>query len=84
MFLVSSGVDWARRGATKVAQMNPLDPTIGEMLQTVMDNGGRIMVCPPCAEVRGYEPDCFIDGTELAGSVAMLAVVADGASTLSF
>ena len=84
MFLVSSGVDWARKGATKVARMNPLDPPIDEMIRNVIDSGGAIMICPPCAKMRGYEPDCFIDEAVLAGSVAMLEVVAEGAATLSF
>ncbi len=47
MFLVSSGVDWVRKG-------------------------GRFLVCPPCAGVRGYQKEDPIDGVTLAGSVAML------------
>ena len=54
------------------------------MIQTVIDNGGRILVCPPCAGVRGYEKDDLIDGVTLAGSVAMLDEVQQGASTLTF
>jgi len=84
MFLVSAGVDWARKGALKVARMNPLDPTIGEMVKTVMEGGGQILACPPCAKVRGYDQDDLIDGVTLAGSVSMLALVQNGASTLSF
>jgi len=84
MFLVASGVDWVRKGAAAVAQLNPLDPPVQTMIRTVMDNGGRILVCPPCAKVRGYEQKDLMDGVELAGSVAMLAVVSEGAATLSF
>lgn len=84
MFLVSSGVDWVRKGANTVARMNPLDPPVGEMIQNVIDSGGDIFVCPPCAKVRGYDRADFIDGIELAGSTAMLGVVSQGAATLSF
>jgi predicted peroxiredoxin len=84
MFLVSSGVDWVRRKAADVARMNPLDPPVKDMIQTVLDGGGTIMVCPPCAKVRGYEQADFIDGVQLAGSVAMLGVVSEGAHTLTF
>lgn len=83
MFLVASGVDWVRKGA-QVAQLNPLDPAVGTMIRNVMDNGGTIMVCPPCAKVRGYEQKDLIDGVTLAGSVAMLGVVSEGAATLTF
>ena len=84
MFLVSSGADWARKGAADAARPNPLDPPVKEMMQNIIDNGGTIMVCPPCAKVRGYEQNDLIDGAVLAGSTAMLGVVSEGAATLTF
>ena len=84
MFLVSSGVDWVRKGAAERARPNPLDPPIKDMIQTVIDSGGRILVCPPCAGVRGYEQHDLIDGVTLAGSVAMLEVARQDATTISF
>ena len=84
MFLVSAGADWARRGAAEHARPNPLDPPIGEMMRNVMENGGQMLVCPPCAKVRGYAAEHLVDGAELAGSPAMLAIAAEGAITLTF
>jgi predicted peroxiredoxin len=84
MFLVSSGVDWVRRGAAAVARLNPLDPPLMEMIERVIDNGGRIMVCPPCAQVRGYDRENLIDGVELAGSVSMHGLILEGAAALTF
>jgi predicted peroxiredoxin len=84
MFLVSSGVDWVRKGATEYARLNPLDPTIKDMISTVVDSGGRILVCPPCAGVRGYAQEDLMDGVTLAGSVAMLDVVQQGAEAITF
>ena len=84
MFLVSSGVDWVRKGAVEHARPNPLDPTIKDMIDTVVDSGGRILVCPPCAGVRGYEQNDLMDGVTMAGSVAMLDVVQQGAEAITF
>lgn len=84
MFLVSSGVDWVRKGAAEKARLNPLDPPARDMIQNVLENGGTIMCCPPCAQIRGYEKDDLIDGVVLAGSTAMLEKVSQGATTLSF
>jgi predicted peroxiredoxin len=84
MFLVSAGADWARKGAADYARLNPLDPPVKEMMQTIIENGGSIFVCPPCAKVRGYEKEDLIAGAELAGSTAMLGVVSEGAKTISF
>lgn len=84
MFLVASGVDWVRKGAMEVARLNPLDPPVKDMIQNVIDSGGTIMVCPPCAKVRGYDQNDLMDGVVLAGSTSMLEVVSQGAATLSF
>lgn len=84
IFLVAAGVDWVRKGAASVARLNPLDPPIKDMIQNVFDSGGAVMVCPPCAKVRGYEQQDLVEGVVLAGSVAMLEVVSQGAATLSF
>ena len=84
VFLVAAGADWARKGAADVAHPNPLDPTIGEMMGNVLGGGGKILVCPPCAKVRGYEEDDLVDGATLAGAPAMLEVAKQGAVTLSF
>lgn len=84
MFLVSSGVDWVRKGGADIAQLNPLDPPVKDMIQNLIDNGSEIMVCPPCAKVRGYDQQDFIDGVVLAGSTAMLGVVSEGAKTITF
>lgn len=84
MFLVSSGVDWVRKGAADRARPNPLDPPMIDMIRTVVDSGGQILVCPPCAGVRGYEADDLIDGVTLAGSASMHALIKEGAATLSF
>jgi predicted peroxiredoxin len=84
MFLVSAGADWARKGAADHARPNPLDPPVKDMMTNIIDSGGNIMVCPPCAKMRGYEQENLIDGAVLAGSTAMLGVVSEGAKTLSF
>jgi len=84
MFLVSSGVDWVRKGAAAVARLNPLDPPIRDMIQNVIESGGEILACPPCAGVRGYTQDDLIDGVTLAGSAAMLGVARQNAITLTF
>jgi predicted peroxiredoxin len=84
VFLVAAGADWARKGAADHAHPNPLDPKIGDMINNVIEAGGRILVCPPCAKVRGYTEDCLIEGAVLAGAPAMLEVVNRGAATVSF
>lgn len=84
MFLVSSAVDTVRKGAVEHVRMNPFDPPMGELISTFMENGGRILACPPCTKVRGYSEEDLIDGVQIVGSNALHALIRDGASTLSF
>jgi predicted peroxiredoxin len=84
VFLVSSGVDWVRKGAADKAHLNPIDPSMGDMINSFRKNGGKIIVCPPCIDVRGYDPDDIIDDVEVAGSVAVHERIKRGAAALSF
>lgn len=84
LFMVSAGVDVVRKGAAANVRMNPFDPPLQELIDTFQANGGRILVCPPCAKVRGYEEADFIDGAQVVGSPALHALILDGAATLSF
>lgn len=84
VFLASSGVDWARKGAAAKARPNPLDPPMQDMIQNLLNNGGSIYVCPPCAEVRGMTQDDLIEGATLSGSGAMHEPIKQGAATLCF
>jgi len=84
VFLVSSGVDWVRKGAAEVAQLNPLDPPLSEMIDNFLASGGKILVCPPCAKVRGYSEKDLIEGVSITSSTAMHELIGQGAATLSF
>jgi predicted peroxiredoxin len=84
VFLTSSAVDWVRKGAADRVRLNPLDPPIMEMIQVIREHGNAIMVCPPCAEVRGYTQEDFLPGVIIAGSLAIHELIKEGAATLCF
>lgn len=83
VFLVSNGVDWVRKGAYEYAHLNPKDPTMKEMIETVLSNKCRIMVCLPCSAVRGYSEEDLIDQVELTGSPSLHKLILEGAETIS-
>ena len=84
IFLTSSGVDWVRKGSANSAHLNPFDPSMKEMIQTVVDNKCKIMVCPPCLKARNISESDLIDGVVVIGSGAMHELIKQGAATLSF
>jgi len=84
IFLTSSAVDWARRGAADKVHLNALDPSMKEMIDNFRNRGGAVLVCPPCAKVRSYEQDDLLDGVVVTGSGAIHELIKHGAATLSF
>ena len=84
VFLTSSAVDWVRKGAADQVHLNPLDPPMMEMIQKVRDSGCTILVCPPCAKVRGYSQEDLLDNVIIMGSSAIHELIKQGAATLSF
>ena len=83
VFLVSAGVDWVRKGAANNVHLNPKDPPMKSMIDTVVSNKCRIMVCLPCSTVRGYTAEDLIDEVELVGSPALHQLILEGAETIA-
>ena len=84
IFLTSSAIDCVRKGAADQVRLNPLDPPVGEMIESLRAQGGKILACPPCAKVRGYSEEDLLDGVVITGSGAIHALIKEGAATLSF
>ncbi len=83
VFLVSAGVDIVRKGAADLVQMNPKDPSMKELIDNFMANGGQVWACPPCAGLRGYTEEHFIDGVEITGAGPVYELLRQGAATIS-
>ena len=82
-FLVSSGVDLARRKAVDLTHIPPLDP-LKSLIQDFLARGGTIWACPPCATARSYTQEDLIDGVVIKGSSAIHERLKLGAASLSF
>ena len=83
VFLVGAGVDWARKGMDKV-HLNPLDPTLGDMIRSAVDAGTRVGACPPCLAVRGIEENDMMDHIEVVGSGFIHEALLEGAAVMNF
>ena len=83
VFAVSSGTDVLRKGAADVAQMNPHDPSMKELIDAFLAGGGRIWACPPCSSLRGYTEEHYIEGVTITGAGPVYELIRDGAATIS-
>ena len=82
VFAVSAGVDVLRKGAADRVQMNPVDPSMKELIGKFMADGGTVWACPPCSALRGYTDDDFIDGVAITGAGPVYELIAQGAATI--
>ncbi|MEP6469061.1 MAG: DsrE family protein, partial [Chloroflexota bacterium] len=46
--------------------------------------GGKFLVCSRCAKKRGIDEDDLIDGATIVGGATLVALLADGATSLLF
>jgi len=82
VFLVSAGADIARKGAADLIRMNPMDPSMKELIDKFVGTGGTVWVCPPCASLRGYGQEDLMDGAVITGAGPLHDLIMDGAATL--
>ena len=82
VFAVSSGVDVLRKGAADVVHMNPHDPSMKDLIDKFMANGGAVWACPPCSSLRGYSEDQYIDGVSITGAGPVYDLITQGAATI--
>jgi predicted peroxiredoxin len=82
-----SSVAWSIANTAVASNMDVtvfLVATMNDMIGNFLENGGRILICPPCAKVRGYSEDSLIDGVTIAGAPVMLEEMQQNAGALTF
>ncbi len=81
MFLTSGAIDLATRDGAKGIEAPGYKPLV-VFRDSLMENGGRLWVCPACAAARGLQDSDLIDGAEIAGVPQVLQFKDSGAITL--
>ena len=57
---------------------------LGDLVSGFVEAGGKILVCSPCAKKRGIGEGDLIEGASIVGGATLVALLADGAGSLSF
>jgi len=64
VFLTSNGVKLAQKGhAEKLPSVKGM-ASIKDLMAAFVDSGGKLMVCIPCLETRGFDKKSFVEGTQ--------------------
>ncbi len=81
VFMTGDSVRLATDGGADGLQLEKY-PAIGELVESFLDNGGQLWVCPVCANARDIGADDLIIGAEIAGAARTIGFVNDGAQVL--
>lgn len=83
VFLSSEGVNLAKKGVAEELHEEGFAP-MAELIGSYVEAGGGLLVCSPCAKKRGIGDDDLIAGATVVGGATLVALLADGAASLSF
>ena len=83
VFLSSEGVELAKRGVADELHEEGFAP-MRDLVSGFVAAGGQFLVCSPCAKKRGIGEDDLIEGATIVGGATLVALLADGAASLSF
>ncbi len=81
VFLTSDAVRLATPGYADDVQADGYKP-LKDFLDKFLAKGGKLWVCPACAEARGMTQDDLIDGATIDGVPTMLEFLDNGGITL--
>jgi predicted peroxiredoxin len=79
IFLTAQSVHLAKKGGADGVQGEGYPP-IADLIDAVVENGGKIRVCPACA--NGIGEGDLIEGASIVGAVGTIGFLADGARTI--
>ncbi len=83
VFLSSEGTRLAAKGVAEGIHEDGF-AEVGELVSTFVEAGGTFLVCSPCAKKRGIGEEDLIAGASIVGGATLVALLADGAASLSF
>lgn len=72
MFLMSSAVELAVKGAA--AKIPTLDqmPTLPTLMESVVSQGGDFLLCGPCSNHRNIKPEDLIEHASIGGAAGLV------------
>lgn len=81
VFLTSDSVNFALKGGADGVHKDGHEP-LSTYIDSFIENGGKLWVCPACASPRGITPEDLIDGAEWQGAVAMVGFAKEASAVL--
>lgn len=58
-------------------------PPLAELVGIFSEGGGKMLVCAPCAKVRGLEDSTWVDGAALGGGAGLVDFLTEAGAVAS-
>ena len=81
VFLTAASVGLATKGGANGLKADGY-PAIADLIDSLIENGGKVWVCPACAGARGITADDLVEGASLVGAAGTIGFLAEGARTI--
>ena len=76
LWLTVDGANLGKNGAAEGIIPKSFPP-VAQLLDSFIENGGRIGVCPPCGKTHGVTDDNMVANAEWMGAAALIAAAQD-------
>lgn len=83
IWLSLDGVYLSQKGYADDVTVEGFKP-LAELIQTFVNNGGQLIVCPPCFKARGLTEDKLVENSVLAGGARLVEILSQGAACISY
>lgn len=83
VFLSADGAWAGKQGEAEKIHEEGFAP-LAELVAGFVEAGGEILVCTPCAKKRGITDADLVPGATIAGGAAVVALLAAGATSISY
>lgn len=84
IFLSTDAVWAAAKGeAEKISVGEPFKP-LKELINSFIENGGRVLACTPCLKTRGITEDMLIEGVTPAGGAVLVELLSEGTPCVTY
>jgi predicted peroxiredoxin len=57
---------------------------LGGLLESIVELGGKLLVCSPCVKSRGLSEDDLVEGTEIVAAARFVAEVTSATNSLVY
>jgi uncharacterized protein len=72
-----------KKGVAETVKAPEFAP-LGELLETIKELGGHLLVCSPCLKKRGLTQDDLVDGAEIVAAGRFVAEVGSATQSLVY